>query len=270
MLLPDFFATLGRAVGVVLVRAGEVEGNRIACIHIRLSIRHGLDAQDAVDFFSADLDAASQKLVAGGVVALGFADRNAVGFHICEAEAEIVGLEFSITRAGEGEILLSSDVRQELAILPRRDGIIDLVVAAQEIAAAGEGFAVGIAALAAHLVGNAGGFHEVALVGGVDENLRRVFGAVGGFERADAAVRFIDRSKRLPELHRHFLFGEHFLEDFFGDMRLEHPGDFLPVVFPRAAEKFQREAADDIFLAVHVGAAEAAREHSSNMIAGFQ
>ena len=53
-------------------------------------------------------------------------------------------------------------------------------------------------------------------------------------------------------------------------MRLEHPGDFLPVVFPRAAEKFQREAADDIFLAVHVGAAEAAREHSSNMIAGFQ
>ena len=53
-------------------------------------------------------------------------------------------------------------------------------------------------------------------------------------------------------------------------MRLEHPGDFLTVVLPRAAEKFQRKAADDIFLAVHVGASEAAGEHSANMVARLE
>jgi hypothetical protein len=75
-------------------------------------------------------------------------------------------------------------------------------------------------------------------------------------------LRFLDRFAR-EELDVSLL--EHRTKGLFGYVGLERPTGSLTVMCRQLLEKFQREAANQALLAVHIRMAQATRNHAANM-----
>src|SRR5690606_31221222 len=152
------------------------------------------------------------------------------------------------------------------------------------------------AAFAADVVAHAGGGHEIALVGGVDEHLAAIGAAAEGPDRHDPAVLAGDAPfavEPLVTVHLDFIVANEVFEDLLGDVGLEvphrlvdvvhrglgaragaillgllpRPGRGLVVVLPDPVIEFLGQATDDGLVAA-VGPAESAGREAAEVLVG--
>ena len=183
-------AVLGGDSGAFGVGGGgvvEIGADEIEVVGVGLPIGHRGERDDFLERgVGLELEAADEGFVPERIEVGGFGEGEAVGGVVGEGDAVAVGLAAVVLVAGfapEGAV----DERQEAGggiagADPRIDGALG---GADEAGGADavHGFAVGGVGFAADDVADAGAGHEVALVGGVDEDAAGVAVAGGGAQR---------------------------------------------------------------------------------------
>ena len=135
----------------------------------------------------------------------------------------------------------------------------------QEVLPARQRLVVQGTRIAAHCVRDAGGFHQVAFIAAVDEYRRFENVTRGGPQADDAAGPLLDCGKPAIEQHENAGFFQPIVESALGDAGLEPPRDRFSIMLAGAFEELARITADHALLAVHVGASQAAGEHSAGV-----
>jgi hypothetical protein len=113
------------------------------------------------------------------------------------------------------------------------------MAARQQFPAPGQGLVLALTPFAAHGVRHTRGLHKAALVGGVDEHPSAELGAVGGFQRAEAARLFDHGSQPLPEPHRHLCLAQPRAQCLLRDVRFKRAGHVLTIVLTHPPEEIE-------------------------------
>jgi hypothetical protein len=274
VVVPDFPAASVGGFGILPGAADDIGGDARG-VDVGLGVRHERNAEEIADLgvTAEGLQVVGGEGVPARVIAIRPGQREAVCGIGGQTQAEAIGLELAVGFAEVDEGIFGDDIGGEFAIGPEgRDGHARLMVSGQEILAAGVGFAVLAAGFASDGIGNPGSLHEVAFVGGVDEDGSFEGGAFCGAKAEDAVAILIHGfvlGDLLVQVDMDAGFLQPLVQDAFGDAGFEGPGGGLAVVAAGAFEELAGDAADQVFLAVHVGAAEPTGEHPADVTAGF-
>ena len=181
-----------------------------------LAVAHWVDTDNGGEIFEqARLESTSQQFVLHRVVAARFLDRDPIGLICGKIQADVVADRHLARRTGFGRLAWHHAKEQIALVIERRDG--DLVV---EVANAGNRFAILLRRLAPDGVGHSGLRHQVAFVGGVDEDLRPVDLTALHTKLSDSGTVFPYLIEQLLVSHLHTGFLQHFEENLLGDSGL--------------------------------------------------
>ena len=191
-----------------------------------------------------------------GIVVVGLGEGDAVVGVVGEAGAEAVGLHAVVAGAvfaGRASV----DAGNEAAFGVAGD-FVGGNVEAGDVEVMGvvtaafldsvDGFIIDAIGFPSDVVAHSGGGHEVAFVGGIDEDFSDEFVAVEGGEGEDLSAVFLDAFLAVEPGITHdcdLVLGDVLVEDFFGDMGFEDPhrvvaGAVAALAFLDGAELFLR------------------------------
>ncbi len=261
-------------------------------VGVEFAIRDGAEVNELAEANAGEGgDGAGEQLEAHGVVVRGLGEGDAIFRGARDDDAKIVGLGAGVALADFGPAAVHAG-QGEAGDIEGGDfcgGAVDIVERALGAAdgggveghlldgaraqgrglEAGERLAVDFAAFAADDVADTGAGEEVAFVGGIDEDLRLVTGAVAGQEGFDAVAVAGDGFEAALGDHAHFGFREQSFEGGHVHLRLSVPQGRAGLAGGGAGEEFAGDAADDFFIA-DIGAGESAGDHAAEPFGGFE
>ena len=224
--------TLVRRVGIVVAQADVIGAERTVVVAVGLPVGNGIELVERLA--PAGLIDAHQQLVLARIVALGPCERDAVVGMIRHAIAVAVGLHPLVALAILARIC-RADSRQHAARRIawndiRADRLLEHAEVVPMVQDSGLDavplLAVGRLRLAADLVLDACGSHQVALVGGVDEHPPAIPFAAEHGHRRDTTARSghaLRAVEPLVAIDADLILLDEILEHFFRHVRLENP-----------------------------------------------
>ena len=282
------------AVGVVVVLADIVGGDREVVVGVGLAVRH----ENRIPRIPriARIAVPQQQFVLQRVVVLRLLPRGSILRHVGRAHAEAIRLHLAVARAVDARSARLHTGQQTAGRVARFDVRInrfaELVMDGVFHLHAVERFAVDLVGLATDVIRNAGFRHHVAFVRAVDEDLAAKCATAFHGDGIDPCAGFLHAVLQVEPFVQNdlnLLLGQHLAENLLGDVRLERPhflavpalptatvlAAFLPfpggvvgVVAGDAAIKLARQPADGR-LVPNIRRPQPPRRQPANVLTGF-